>query len=249
MLLARRSRVADDAADRIRSLAEELGLRPGDRFPPERDLALRLGMGRTSIREGLRTLTMLGFVEVIPSKGVFLTADAAAPIARLVHDWLRTHRGSIRDLVELREALETQAAALAATRREPPDLDRMCRALDGMRDACQPDDSELFVRYDDAFHDAIAQAGRNPLLRKSLAAITTEVSTYKLTTARLGLRHRERAIADHEPVYAAIADGAAERARSAMRHHIVDTPNDFGLWRDPLTEVDPPPSPTERSPL
>ncbi len=80
----RRGRLSDDAADQIRNRVAEWGLKPGDRLPPERELAARLGVGRTSVREGLRTLELSGFIDVIPSKGVYLKEDAGGQIDRLV---------------------------------------------------------------------------------------------------------------------------------------------------------------------
>lgn len=229
MLTARRARISDDAADQVRRLAEDRGLRPGDRIPPERELAQLLGVGRTSIREGLRVLEIIGFVEIVPSKGVFLKADASAPLAKLIHGWLWTHRGSVQELIELREALETQAASLAAQRRTDDDLDVLAEALLGMRGVLDLEDGERFVAADDDFHDAIARAGRNPLVRRALSSINQEVQAYKLTTARLGRWYRERAVDDHERVLAALQASDPERAAAAMRQHIVQTPHDFHL--------------------
>jgi len=237
LVAGRRGRVSDDAAERIRRLVDDARLRPGDRLPPERELAARLGVGRTSDREGLRVLELMGYVEVVPSKGVFLKEGAAGPFAQLVRAWLVTNQRSLRDLVELREALETQAAALAAQHATDDDRWAVRRALSRQRDAGEADDPDGFVAADNAFHDAIARATGNALLRRALASIAREVETYKLTTARLGAEARRRALTDHERIAAAIEAADAEAARAAMRSHIVETPFAIGVLGDPAANA------------
>lgn len=228
----KRGRVSDDVAEQIRGLVDEWGLRPGERLPPERELASRLGVGRTSVREGLRTLDLIGFVEVLPSRGVFLKEGAAGPLDRLIRSWLSAHRGSLLELIELREALETQAAGLAAKRATGRDLLAMDQALDRMR-AALADDADAFVAADTAFHDALARGTGNGLLRRALASVAREVEVYKLTTARLGTEARQHALDDHDALAACLRDGDSDGAREAMRRHIVRTPLDLGILEDP----------------
>jgi GntR family transcriptional repressor for pyruvate dehydrogenase complex len=228
-LATKRARVSDDAAEQLRQLVADWGLTPGDRLPPERELASRLGVGRTSVREGLRALEIIGFVEVVPSKGVYLKGGADAPLDGLIRAWLAEHRGTLLDLIELREALETQAAHLAADRASAADLRALADALIRMRAALAPEDPDAFVAADTAFHDAVARASGNALFRRALASIARETATYKLTTGRLGPGYLARALADHEAVHAALVAGDAPAARRAMRAHIVQTPVDLGL--------------------
>lgn len=226
---APRGRVSDDAAARIRDLVAERKLAPGDRLPPERDLAAQLGVARTSVREGLRSLEVMGVVEIRPSRGVYLKADAAAPLDGYIRSWLTAHRGSLQALVELREALETQAAALAAARADGDDHYALRKALSAQRAAFDRDDHAGFVDADDAFHDAIARAAGNGLLRRALASVAQEIRVYKLATARLGPVARRRPLGDHAAIVSAIEHGDAEAARAAMRAHIVQTPLDIGV--------------------
>jgi GntR family transcriptional regulator, transcriptional repressor for pyruvate dehydrogenase complex len=238
LVTGRRGRVSDDAAEQIRRLVDEARLQPGDRLPPERELAARLGVGRTSIREGLRVLELTGYVAVVPSKGVFLKEGAAGPFDQLVRAWLLSNQGALRELVELREALETQAAVLAAERATDDDRWAVRRALSRQREATAVADPDAFVAADNAFHDAIARATGNALLRRALAAIAREVETYKLTTARLGPEARDRALADHDRIAAAIEAGDVAAARGAMRSHIVETPFAIGVLDAPATNAE-----------
>lgn len=227
VLSIRPPRVSDDSANRIRELAVDWRLKPGEKLPSERELAQRLGVSRTAVREGLRTLDAIGFVQVIPSKGVFLREDAAAPLERLIQSWLSSHRGSIQELIELREALETQAASLAATRASEGELLALQEAFNEMSASINGSGATAFVDADNRFHELIARSSGNALLRRALASITEEVLVYKLTTARLGLPHRERALRDHELVLEALLVRDPAAAREAMRRHIVRTPVDL----------------------
>ena len=231
---ARRPRVSDDAAERILSLADERGLLPGDRLPAERDLAAQLGVARTSVREGLRALELIGLVEIRPSRGVFLKTGPGASLDLVIRSWIASHQGSVTELIELREAIETQSASLAAVRAAPLDIYAIERTLDLQRAAMHAQDIDLFVRGDNAFHDAVAAASQNGLLRQALASLSRDIEVYKTATARLGASAREHAVADHQSIAHAIRSGDEAAARDAMRRHIVETPREIGVLPVPL---------------
>jgi DNA-binding FadR family transcriptional regulator len=205
----------------VRELIDQRGLRPGDRLPSERELARHLGVGRTSVREGLRSLELLGLLEVVPGKGIYLRCGAGEPFERAVRDWLAAHEGTLRELVELREAVETQAARLAARRASASDLAALERALGRMADATEAGDVEAFVASDTAFHDAVACASGNGLVRRSLASIARETIAFRTATASVGRWVMERTHAEHEAVYRAIAAADVGAASNAMREHIL----------------------------
>lgn len=230
----RRIRVSDDAAERILQLADQRGLLPGDRLPAERELASQLGVARTSVREGLRALELIGLVEIRPSRGVYLKVGPGATLDLVIRSWIASHQGSVADLIELREALETQSAALAAVRAGPLDVHAIERTLELQRAAMHAHDIDLFVRGDNAFHDAVALASRNGLLRQALASISGDIHVYKTTTARLGESARQHAVNDHGEIAEAIRTGDEAAARLAMRRHIVETPRDIGVLPVPF---------------
>ena len=240
-LPARRGRLSDDAAEQIRNRVAEWGLKPGDRLPPERELAVRLGVGRTSVREGLRALELSGFVDVVPSKGVYLKEDAAGQLDRLVTSWLTADRGGTLELIELRPTLEGQTAALAAARATPVELATIERAVTAMRaeagagagthTGARPETGNLaaFSAQDVAFHDAIARASRNGLLRRALAAITRETEAQAAAAAASGQPARDEAVADHAAILDAIRARDEARAREAMGRHVMRIAEDLGV--------------------
>jgi len=237
MLVApRRARVSDDAAERILQLVDDRNLLPGDRLPAERELAAQLKVGRTSIREGLRTLELLGLIEIRPSRGVYLKIGPAASLDLVIKSWIASHQGSFAELIELREALESQCAGLAAERGGPLELHAIDRTVELQRSAMDSLDLDLFVRGDNAFHDAVAAASRNGLLRQALSALSRDIDIYKMTTARLGPAARQHAVDDHACIARALRAHDIAGARSAMRSHIVDTPREIGVLPTPIPE-------------
>ena len=216
-----RPRLSDDAAERVRGLIDDRGLQPGDRLPSERDLARWLGVGRTSLREGLRSLELLGLLQVVPGKGIYLGQAAAVPLERVVRDWLAANEGALRELIELREAVEVQAARLAAARVGADDVAAMTGAMARMRAATDAGDVEAFVAADTAFHDAVANASGNMLVRRTLASIAPETRTFRTATASVGRWVMERTYDEHQRVLDAVAAGSTADASRAMREHIL----------------------------
>ena len=227
---ARRGRISDDAAEQIRNRVAEWGLKPGDRLPPERELAARLGVGRTSIREGLRSLELSGFVDVIPSKGVYLKDDAGGQLDRVVTTWLTADRGGVLELIELRAALERQTATLASARATPVELATIERAVAAMRadTAAGSADLATFSAQDALFHDAIARASRNGLLRRALQAINRESEAHAAAAAATQSA-RERNVAEHTEILEAIRERDEAAAGNAMGRHVMRVAEDLGV--------------------
>jgi GntR family transcriptional repressor for pyruvate dehydrogenase complex len=231
----RRGRISDHAAEQIRERVEEWGLKPGDRLPPERELAARLGVGRTSIREGLRALELSGFVDVIPSKGVFLKEDPGGKLDRTLSAWLAADRGGQLELIELRSALEGRAVVLAAERATPVELATIERGIPALRSAIESGNPDAVATADVAFHEAIARASRNSLLRRMLVSIGAEIGAQIQAQAESGLSGEigERMLADHVAIVAAMRDRDAAAARAAMDIHIARIAHDLGVAGGP----------------
>jgi DNA-binding FadR family transcriptional regulator len=128
-----KTRASLQIVDQARDLITRGDLKPGDRLPSERKLAEILGVGRTTVREALRTMESLGLVEVRPGEGTFL----ADPTARRRPELLGTDGvdswSTQLNLLELRAVLEPPLAGLAARRATPEHLVRMRAALTAVR--------------------------------------------------------------------------------------------------------------------
>jgi GntR family transcriptional regulator, transcriptional repressor for pyruvate dehydrogenase complex len=228
-LAEKKVRLLDEAADRIKSYIEDHQLQPGMRLPSERDLVKQLSLGRTSIREGLRYLEMLGLIEIKAGKGIYLKDHKESSLNKTINSWFTVHEGTVRELIELREAIETHSAFLAAMRASAMDIIEMEQAVSIMRVAAEQNDVARFVQADTNFHDAIARASGNSLLRRVLGSIAQEIITFRMAAAYFGAEMLQRSLTDHAQILKAIVAREPSQALQAMREHIVRTPMDFNL--------------------
>ena len=121
-----RTRLYEQVAEQITAWIAANGLQAGDRLPPERELATRLGVSRATLSQALVALEVIGVVAVRHGDGTVLTAKPAA--SRIVNA-IRAHADRLPEVIETRDALETKIAALAAARRTDDDLARIDDAL------------------------------------------------------------------------------------------------------------------------
>jgi DNA-binding FadR family transcriptional regulator len=147
---------------------QQTGLTEGDRLPPEREIALQLGVSRPLVREALQHWRALGFVETINGRGSFLRADIV-PNHQHVVFILPQEQESLLHALEIRRALEPEAAALAAERATDEQVRALGALLDTVEDAYRrvgdaPDE-------DWAFHQALYEASGNPLFSQLIHAI------------------------------------------------------------------------------
>ena len=213
------TRVSDGAVDQILNLIAEGRLKPGDRLPSERELVRQLEVSRTSVREALRALEAKGIIEVRPGSGSFIRGSGQEEAAPNWVPWLLAHRQEIMQLVELREALETRAAYLAATRASQEQIEVMKNAIDRMSEAIENDDADLTVQADKAFHESVAKACGNELMAYLLNSANEALADPR--GAILSLPGRAaKSLAEHRLIWQAIANRNPEQAEAAVLHHI-----------------------------
>jgi len=151
----------EQVADQLRSLIEAERLEPGDRLPGERDLALRLGVSRSSVRQGLTVLRVMGLLEIRHGNGIYLLRLASNVIPPIPLESVGND-ASLPALSELREVLESHAARMAARRRTAADLAEAAHAIADMEDEIAH--GEPGLEGDRRFHAALVAAAGNPLL-------------------------------------------------------------------------------------
>jgi GntR family transcriptional regulator, transcriptional repressor for pyruvate dehydrogenase complex len=220
-----RPRLYEQVVSQIQAWVAENGLEVGDRLPPERELATRLGVSRATISQALVAMEVVGVVSVRHGDGVVLVEPAGS--AKVVNA-LRRHAQQLPEIIEAREALETKLAALAADRRTADDLAAMEDALAFMeRDIA---DGGRGVEGDERFHAAVTAAGHSPLLAKLMAEISDLIRETRIES----LSQPDRpvnSLAGHRRIADAIRAGDAEAAAQAMHEHVTMV-SDVALLRD-----------------
>jgi GntR family transcriptional regulator, transcriptional repressor for pyruvate dehydrogenase complex len=220
-----RPRLYEQVVDQIQAWIAQNGLEVGDRLPPERELASRLGVSRATVSQALVAMEVVGMVSVRHGDGVVLVEPAGS--ARVVNA-LRRHAQQLPEIIEAREALETKLAALAAGRRTESDLAAMDEALALMeRDIAS---GGRGVEGDERFHAAVTAAGHSPLLARLMAEISDLIRETRISS----LSQPDRpvnSLRGHRKIADAIRAGDAEAAALAMQEHVAMV-SDVALLRD-----------------
>ena len=190
------------------------GLEIGDRLPPERELATRLGVSRATVSQALVAMEVVGMVSVRHGDGVVLIEPTGS--TKVVRA-LRRHARQLPEIIEAREALETKLAALAAVRRTDDDLAAMDEALEFMeRDIAS---GGRGVEADERFHAAVTAAGHSRLLAKLMGEISDLIKDTRISSLSQPGRP-DKSLQGHRKIADAIHAGNAEAAASAMQEHI-----------------------------
>lgn len=207
-------------------LATEInGLEAGTPLPSEQALALRFQVSRVVVRETFTRLRATGLVRTEPGRGHFV-ADVPPPEPIQVFADPPSDLRSLLQIVELRAALESQAAALAARRRSQDDIARMESAVERMRAAIEDGQIELGVAADFDFHSAILAATGNEYFRRYAQIVTQPLfETIRAAREYSAGRSAQRwqAQREHEQILEAIRNGNPRSARAAAQRHVDNT--------------------------
>jgi DNA-binding FadR family transcriptional regulator len=199
-----------------RQLVQQLGAEHfpvGARLPSERQLAQMLGVGRSTLREALTALELLGLVEVRPGSGSYLRSDSKQLLAQALELSLALGEPEVGDLVEVREHLELLAARLATERATKAQVENLRTYVDQMRAAGT--DVDAFVEADIAFHLEIAGIAHNVVLQSLLKSLQSLLADWFDRTLRVP-GTMEATLTEHEAVFTAIEQGDPDAAEAAM---------------------------------
>jgi GntR family transcriptional regulator, transcriptional repressor for pyruvate dehydrogenase complex len=215
----RRSRIYEHIVEQIQALIREGRWAPGDQIPPERELAERFRVSRTSVREALRALEMQGIIESRQGGGTFVrTADTQALIAPLAAAILRGQR-ELTDVLEVRELIEPGIARQAAQRATPEHVAELEQLLERQRECIRA--QKPFVDEDTAFHYTLARAADNQILLRLHNVILDLLRESRQTYLHVPDRPI-MSLRGHEAILAAIKARDSEAAFAASLAHITE---------------------------
>lgn len=214
----RRSRISEQVADKIEAVIRAQKLSLGDKLPSERHLMEMLGVGRGAVREALRILEIKGYVESRAGIGSFVK-DFEGDIRLPFSLWLADRNEILANFFEVRLLLEPNAAALAAERIIPEQLQGLVEAH---REFCRKvaiGDLAGSIKVDAKFHKLIAQATRNKLLAMIMETLNKSVIEGWKASLRAPGR-AEKTIQEHTSVLEAIKNGDPQEAARLTREHL-----------------------------
>jgi GntR family transcriptional regulator, transcriptional repressor for pyruvate dehydrogenase complex len=203
-------------------------LKPGDKLPPERELTQTFHVSKATMREALRSLEVLGFLEIRQgvSGGAFVTAIDTTKARELFTNILHFKDLSLRHLAEVRVILETHTAATAAETITPGDLKQLRALIDQAREDLGQNDPGRLRRNELDFHRIIGSACGNPLL-----SLFVDLVHNLLADAKEILKPKSdfslRVLEAHQRIYAALKDRNVEKARLEMLRHLMEVEEDL----------------------
>lgn len=214
----RSARLYEQIVQQIEESILNGALKPGDQLPAERDLAQRFGVSRTAVREAVKALREKGLVEAFSGRGTFITDGTTQAVKQSLdlHARIAQPEGSIQ-LVEVREILEPEIAALAAARAEAQHIAMMKDAVEVMDDSSG--DVDAFIEADLDFHLALAEAAANPLILSLIDSIVGLLREQRTRTFYVD-GGPQRGQYHHKRILKAVEDRDPEAARNAMRAHL-----------------------------
>jgi len=211
------TRIYEEIVRQIKTMISEGRLNSGDQLPPERDLAQKFVVSRTSVREALRALESLGLVEIRPGEGTFVREVSVESLIEPLAMVMLSQREAIGELFEARRLLEPVIAGLAARRATPEELQEMDRILE--EQAKEIATGHTGLPQDAAFHAAIASAAHNQAITRLVHGIMDLLAQSReesLNTPGRPMRSHE----DHRRILEAIRMRDDKAAEHAMRDHV-----------------------------
>ncbi|WP_447956679.1 FadR/GntR family transcriptional regulator [Vreelandella sp. EE7] len=218
---ARRPSQNEVVVQGIQDMITAREIKPGDRLPVEPILAERFNVSRSSLREGVRALAAMGILETRQGSGTTVTTLDPHLLLKPLEFWASIQGDkSSHDLHAVRQALEIESAATAASRRTPEDIEALRRLIEAAEPAIKAKDHEAAMTIDLEFHLTVAKISRNPILIALLEALsrpTLRMRTWQsiYRAGRLDTTHHE-----HLAILNAIAAGDPLSAHAAMRTHL-----------------------------
>jgi len=224
----RTKKVYMEIVEQIQNLIKEGKLKPGDKLPPERILADKLGVSRPPLREAMSALEILGIIKSRGGKGNFIK-NAFNPTSYAQQLKELEKEESPFDLLEARKAVETEIAGLAAKKATPENIKEIEEALDRMKKAL--DDTPRVMEFDRQFHIAIAKAGHNSVLFQIMNYLADGLKeslwVNMVEKSRAFPGHPQKYLEEHTKLLEAIKEGNKKAARRIMHTHLADVQEDL----------------------
>ncbi len=213
-----RATLSEQVAKQLATRIAEGEWKPGEKLPSEAELRKAFNVGRSSLREALASLTLIGMIRVRAGAGSYISEQPAVYFAS---PWLRsgrlTEEKELREFAEARLSLEAEVAGLCAERITPRQLAEMERLVEQMKASIH--NAEEFAQLDLSFHLCVGAAANNGVLNNILSGIR-EQSMELITKSLLLEGGKENAMRGHGKILEAIRTHNVVKAREAMRTHL-----------------------------
>lgn len=209
--------LASEVAEQIIQKIESGEFKTGDKLPSERDLALSLGVSRTTVREAIKSLSTIGYIETKHGGGNFISDLSLKNVINPLSRSLKTDNKLLLELIDVRKLLESETARLAAQNLDNIGKAGIDNAINEM--ALEIRKGELGLNGDRAFHLAVAKAAKNDALSIILEMCNDLLDSSREATLRVPGQGK-KSLNDHMYIAEAIFARDSEEAEKRMMHHL-----------------------------
>lgn len=214
----KKTRLYEEIVKQLIELIEKGELKPGDKLPTERELAVQLNVSRTAIREALRSLELMGFIESKVGGGTFIREITLDNVIDPFSSILAQDQKLKMELIEVRLLLETEIVKLAARRITPEKASDILKSLELMEKEIKNGGNG--INGDNGFHNALARASENTAMMKILNMCSDLLNLTRMATLEIP-GQPEKSLRDHRAIFEAVSKGDEEKAAELMRDHLI----------------------------
>lgn len=215
--VVRKTKLYEKIAEQIQRLIRDGVLKPGDKLPPERELAEMFQVSRSSLRDAIRALELTGLVEPRQGERTVVRAPSTDSLINPLAAMLLLERELVGDLLEFRGMIEPTLARRAATYASTEDINHLRDILSRQKE--KVDRGELAIEEDSEFHYAIARMAKNSVVLKVLDAFMDLLRESRKQSLQVQGR-LQKSLAGHQQILQAIEQHDPTTAETAMRRHI-----------------------------
>ena len=216
-------RVTEEIVEQMLDLISQGILAPGQRLPSEREMARSMGVSRPTLREALKRLEYVGFLDTVQGGGSYVRdvvgASLRDPLSSLVRDL-----DAVSELAEFRTQIEAWAAAMAALRAQPEELAQLNEIVDKMESLLAGEQPQHHL--DAEFHLCLAKATHNRIylhVARTICHLFFEIVRISHENIFTTSKDQEALVAEHSGIYRAVENRDAQAARERMHQHLFHT--------------------------
>lgn len=194
-------------------------LKPGDKLPSDRNLALMFHSGRTAVREALKVLSVLGLVRILPGQGTFIASTTSSFFLAPLSWTFLIGEHNLEHVITVRTMLEDTSSRLAAGNATEADLEDLRKVYQDSRDAFTSQNFQKFLEYDIDFHLMIAKCSHNPIIY-DLLMTSRKLITHISKSGMVNLEDLNVIYQEHTRIYESILARDSRAASQNMRSHL-----------------------------
>ena len=214
----KRLTIVQQVVDGLKEYIMNGDIQVGDKLPTERELCQEFGVGRGTVREAVRTLQALGFVEMVPGKGSFVASKEEASEKEITR-WFAENEVEVMDVIQVRSVIEPLAVKLPVSHAADQDKEALKEIHQQTLAAVAAGDFIKLGKCDEAFHALIMECSKNKMLISINRQITDYLKNFRGRTFRIP-NNVQNIVPAHSNILKAFLDGDAERAEACMEKHM-----------------------------